>query len=84
MDNIKRTFGDVSVTQREAIGADRARGVCLRVARSDGSTIGEFTLLPGDDGWLPVPVPGAPHPGLLHSTAIDFAREVNEGRIHLD
>jgi hypothetical protein len=81
---VKQLDGDISVTQLEAVAADPASAVRLRVARSDGSEIGEFNLLPGDDGWLPVPVPGAAHPGLLHSTAIDFARAVNEGRIRLD
>ena len=83
MDSIKQTIGDVTVRQSEPVTADPARGVRLRAVRGDGSAIGEFTLVPGDDGWLPVPVPGAPHPGLLHSTAIDFAREVNEGRVAL-
>jgi hypothetical protein len=84
MESIKQTVGDVSIWQSEAASADPARGVRLRAVRGDGSAVGEFILLQGDDGWLPVPVPGAPHPGLLHSTAIDFAREVNEGRIGLD
>jgi hypothetical protein len=84
MDSIKQSIGAVSVRQCEPIGGDPARGVRMRVCRTDGSAIGEFTLVQGDDGWLPVPVPGAAHPGLLHSTAIDFAREVNEGRVGLD
>jgi hypothetical protein len=84
MDSVKQTIAEISVRQCELVGGDPARGVRLRVVRSDGSPIGEFTLTPGDDGWLPIPVPGAPHPGLLHSTAIDFTREVNEGRIQLD
>jgi len=29
-------------------------------------------------------VPGALHEGLVHATAIDFARDVNEGRVTLD
>ena len=84
MDSIKQTVGEISVRQCELVGGDPVRGVHLRVVRSDGSPLGEFTLLHGDDGWLPIPIPGAPHPGLLHSTAIDFTREVNEGRIQLD
>lgn len=84
MDAIKQTIGDISIRQCEPLGGNSARGVRLRVHRSDGSPIGEFTLVQGDDGWMPVPVAGATHPGLLHSTAIDFARAVNEGRVGLD
>ena len=84
MDSIKQTIGDVSIRQCEPAFGNAARGVRMRVLRGDGSAVGEFMLFEGDDGWMPVPVPGAAHPGLLHSTAIDFAREVNEGRVKLD
>jgi hypothetical protein len=82
MESLKYDVHEISVLQCEVLAGDG--GVRCRVRRSDGSEVGEFTLVAGDDGWLPVPLPGAAHPGLLHSTAIDFAREVNEGRVELD
>jgi hypothetical protein len=60
-----------------------AGGVRCRVLRGD-TTLGEFRLVRGDDGWLPVPTPGSLHEGLLHTTAIDFATEINTGRLTLD
>jgi len=78
------TDSDISIQQCEPVGRDPEKGVRCRVLRADDSTVGEFTLMPSDDGWMPVPLPGASHEGLLHSTAIDFAREVNEGRVTLD
>ena len=54
-----------------------------RVLRGD-TTLGEFDLTPSDDGWLPITVPGATHEGLVHATAIDFARELNAGRLTLE
>jgi hypothetical protein len=74
---------DLLVEQLEPVTNDQDRGVPCRVSRSDGSVIGEFTLVVSDDGWMPIPLAGAAHPGLLHATAIDFAREVNEGRTEL-
>ena len=74
---------ELSIQQCEAVGKASAAGVCCRVLRGD-STLGEFLLVRSDDGWLPVPVPGALHEGLLHATAIDFARDVNAGRLTLD
>jgi hypothetical protein len=74
---------DISIQQCDPVGRNPAEGVRCRVLRGD-DTVGEFTLMPSDDGWMPVPLPGASHEGLLHSTAIDFAREVNEGRVTLD
>jgi hypothetical protein len=74
---------DISIQQCDPVGKDPAGAVRCRVLRGD-DTVGEFTLMPSDDGWMPVPLPGASHEGLLHSTAIDFAREVNEGRVTLD
>jgi hypothetical protein len=75
--------GDLKVEQLEPFRGDGDKGVPCRVLRGDGSVIGEFTLVMSDDGWMPVPLAGAAHPGLLHATAIDFAREVNEGRTKL-
>ncbi|HEY3494484.1 MAG TPA: hypothetical protein VGK73_07355 [Polyangiaceae bacterium] len=74
---------DVSVQQCDPVGKDPEARVRCRVLRGD-SLIGEFFLTPSDDGWLPIPVPGAVHEGLLHATAIDFAREVNERRVELE
>lgn len=74
---------DVSVLQCEPVSKASPAGVRCRVLRGD-TTLGEFTLVRGDDGWLPVPTPGAAHEGLLHATAIDFAREINAGRLMLD
>lgn len=74
---------EISIQQCEPVVRDSERGVRCRVLRGD-STLGEFTLVPSDDGWMPVPLPGALHEGLVHSTAIDFAREVNAGRVTLD
>jgi len=77
------TDQDLSIQQCEPAGKAPDARVRCRVLRGD-SMLGEFLLVRSDDGWLPVPVPGAPHEGLLHATAIDFAREVNEGRATLD
>ena len=74
---------DISIQQCEPAGKAPEARVRCRVLRGD-STIGEFVLIRSDDGWLPVPVPGATHEGLLHATAIDFAREINEGRVALE
>jgi len=74
---------DVSVQQCEPLGKVSTAGVRCRVLRGD-TTLGEFLLVRSDDGWLPVPTPGALHEGLLHATAIDFAAEVNAGRLTLD
>lgn len=76
------TAPGISIHQAEVVRKDGGRR--FRVSRSDGTDIGEFTLIPSDDGWMPVPVPGATHAGLLHTSAIDFAREVNEGRVRLE
>ncbi len=83
MNPAQDTDQDVSVQQCETIGKDPAARVRCRVLRGD-TTIGEFDLARSDDGWLPIPVPGASHEGLLHATAIDFVRELNEGRIALE
>jgi len=74
---------DISIQQCEPAAKASDGGVRCRVLRGD-SLLGEFLLVRSDDGWLPVPVPGALHEGLLHATAIDFAREVNAGRLALD
>jgi hypothetical protein len=74
---------DVSVQQCDPVGQAPDARVRCRVLRGD-SVVGEFFLVRSDDGWLPVPAPGALHEGLLHATAIDFAREVNEKRVELD
>ena len=77
------TDQDLSIQQCDPAGKDPEARVRCRVLRGD-STIGEFFLVRSDDGWLPIPVPGALHEGLLHATAIDFAREVNAGNVALD
>jgi hypothetical protein len=74
---------DISIQQCEPAGKAVDAQVRCRVLRGD-STLGEFVLVRSDDGWLPVPTPGANHEGLVHATAIDFAREVNEGRVTLE
>ncbi len=74
---------DLSIQQCEPVGKAPDGRVRCRVLRGD-SSVGEFFLVQSDDGWLPVPVPGALHEGLLHATAIDFAREINEGRVTLE
>ena len=74
---------DLSIQQCDPIGKAPEGRVRCRVLRGD-SLLGEFVLVRSDDGWLPIPVPGALHEGLLHTTAIDFAREINEGRATLD
>lgn len=84
MPSLKFSTRDVVVLQCESRGAAGAHGVRCRVERGDGTAIGEFHLEQGDDGWLPVPIPGSMHPGLAHSTAIEFAEAVNAGRIVLD
>jgi len=83
MNGANQTDQDISIQQCEPVGRYPERGVRCRVLRGD-DTLGEFTLIPSDDGWMPVPLPGAKHAGLVHSTAIDFAREVNEGHVTLD
>ncbi len=82
--SLKFSTRDVVVLQCETRGAAGEHGVRCRVERSDGTEIGEFRLEAGDDGWLPVPIPGSPHQGLAHSTAIEFAEAVNAGRVVLD
>jgi len=79
----KRSVRDLEIEQCDKVGSEPERGVRCRVRRDDGAVIGEFTLLEADDGWLPIPLPGSAHPRLLHTTAIDFAREVNEGGVLL-
>jgi hypothetical protein len=74
---------DLSVQQCEPLAQASEAGVRCRVLRGDG-ILGEFLLVRSDDGWMAVPVPGAVHEGLLHATAIDFARELNAGRLALD
>jgi hypothetical protein len=74
---------DISVQQCAPAGKGPDARVPCRVLRGD-TTLGEFVLVRSDDGWMPVPVPGAAHEGLTHATAIDFAREVNAGRVTLD
>lgn len=84
MSSVKFSVRDVVVRQCEPLSESGERGVLCRVERSVGSTLGEFRLEQGDDGWFPVPVPGSMHPGLVHSTAIEFAEAVNAGRVALD
>jgi hypothetical protein len=74
---------DISVQQCDPVGRGPDARVRCRVLQGD-SVIGEFFLTRSDDGWLPIPLPGAAHEGLVHSTAIDFAREVNEKRVELE
>jgi len=77
------TDQDISVQQCEPV-ANAAQGrVRCRVLRGDG-VIGEFWLVRSDDGWMPIPEPGALHEGLVHATAIDFARDINDGRVSLE
>jgi hypothetical protein len=83
MDPTPDTDQDISVLQCDRVKPGSDTRVRCRVLRGD-TTLGEFFLVPGDDGWLPVPEPGADHAGLVHATAIDFARDVNEGRLTLD
>ena len=83
MEPVPDSDQDLAIQQCEPVANASEAGVRCRVLRGD-STLGEFLLVRSDDGWMPVPVPGAPHEGLLHATAIDFAREVNEGRLTLD
>lgn len=80
---VKFSAREVVVLQCEPRSAASERVRC-RVERGDGSVVGEFHLEQGDDGWLPVPIPGSTHPGLAHSTAIEFAEAVNAGRVTLD
>ena len=80
---VKFSAREVVVLQCEPRNAASERVRC-RVERGDGSVVGEFHLEEGDDGWLPVPIPGSMHPGLAHSTAIEFAEAVNAGRVTLD
>jgi hypothetical protein len=77
------TDQDISIQQCDPVGKDPDARVRFRVLRGDG-LIGEFLLARSDDGWLPLPVPGSVHEGLLHATAIDFARDVNEGKVTLE
>ena len=74
---------DLSVQQCEPLAKVPNAGVRCRVLRGD-ATLGEFQLVLSDDGWMPVPTPGALHAGLVHATAIDFAAEINAGRLTLD
>ncbi len=74
---------DLSIQQCEPIREASEAGVRCRVLRGD-TTLGEFLLVRSDDGWMPIPVPGSLHEGLLHTTAIDFAREINDGRVTLE
>ena len=83
MNDASESDQDLSIQQCDPIGKAPEGRVRFRVLRGD-SSLGEFVLVRSDDGWLPIPVPGALHEGLLHTTAIDFAREVNEGRVTLD
>lgn len=83
MEPVPDTDQDIAIQQCETVAKASDAGVRCRVLRGD-TTLGEFLLVRSDDGWMPVPVPGAAHEGLLHATAIDFAREVNEGRLTLD
>ena len=83
MSSAADTDQDISILQCDPVGKSPEARVRCRVLRGD-STLGEIFLVRSDDGWMPVPVPGALHEGLLHATAIDFARDVNEGRVTLD
>jgi hypothetical protein len=74
---------DISVQQCDRVGKAADARVRCRVLRGD-TTLGEFFLVRSDDGWMPIPEPGASHEGLVHATAIDFARELNEGRLALE
>lgn len=74
---------DISIEQCDLAGSDPDARVRCCVLRGD-EPIGEFVLVRSDDGWLPIPEPGALHAGLVHATAIDFARAVNEGRATLE
>jgi hypothetical protein len=74
---------DLSIQQCDPVGKAPDGRVRCRVLRGDG-LLGEFVLVRSDDGWLPIPVPGSAHEGLVHATAIDFARAVSDGRIVLD
>ena len=77
------TDQDLSVLQCDPVEKSPEARVRCRVLRGD-TTLGEFFLARSDDGWLPIPIPGALHEGLVHASAIDFARDVNEGRVTLD
>ncbi len=83
MSPLPDTDQDISIQQCDPVGKDPDARVRCRVLRGD-TLIGEFLLARSDDGWLPLPVPGAAHEGLLHATAIDFARDVNQGKVTLD
>ena len=83
MNQAPETDQDIAVQQCAPVSKDPAARVRCRVLRGD-TTLGEFDLTRSDDGWLPIPVPGAAHEGLVHATAIDFAREVNAGRLALE
>jgi hypothetical protein len=77
------TDQDLSIQQCDPLGKSPDARVRCKVLRGD-STLGEFVLVRSDDGWLPIPVPGSLHQGLVHATAIDFARELNLGRVRLE
>jgi hypothetical protein len=77
------TDQDISVQQCDRVGNAPDARVRCRVLRGD-TTLGEFFLVRSDDGWMPIPEPGASHEGLVHATALDFARELNDGRLTLD
>jgi hypothetical protein len=74
---------EISIQQCEPVGKGPDVRVRCRVLRGD-NTLGEFVLVRSDDGWLPIPLPGAAHEGLAHATAIDFARELNAGKLALE
>ena len=83
MNDAAETDQDLSIQQCDPVAKATDGRVRCRVLRGD-SLLGEFVLVRSDDGWLPIPVPGSVHEGLVHATAIDFARAVSDGSILLD
>jgi hypothetical protein len=83
MSTASDTDQDISVQQCDRVAKAAGAGVRCRVLRGD-TTLGEFLLVRSDDGWMPIPQPGASHEGLVHATALDFAREINDGRLTLE